>query len=122
MGRIDIDRLIGRIDLDAVVKRIDVDEIVRRVDIDKIVEETELGTIVSRSASGFASDAVDAARNQTADVDSLVSRTVNRMLRRSAESVPSGPPLLVADAEPDDADAVDGLEQRSPSDPTDASG
>lgn len=93
--RIDMDALLRRIDINAVVKRIDVNELVQRVDIESVVEDTELGAIVSRSASGFASEAVDAARSQTADIDTLVQRVVNRVLRRSGASLPAGPPLLV---------------------------
>jgi hypothetical protein len=94
--RIEIDVLVGRIDIDAVVSRIDVNEVVQRVNVDVIVEETELGTIVARSTSGFATAALDAARSQTAGVDTRVSRAVNRVLRRT--DAPEGPPLLRSDA------------------------
>ena len=90
--RIEIDLLVGRIDIDALVGRIDVNEVVQRVNVDAIVEETELGTIVARSTSGFATAALDAARSQTAGVDTRVSRAVNRVLRR--KDVPESPPLL----------------------------
>ena len=93
--RIEIDLLVGRIDIDAVVGRIDVNEVVQRVNVDAIVEETELGTIVARSTSGFATAALDAARSQTAGVDTRVSRAVNRVLRR--KDAPEGPPLLRSD-------------------------
>ncbi len=97
LGRIDIDELMARLDLDAIVDRIDVNEVVQRMDIDKVIEETELGAIVSRSTSGFATEALDAARNQTAGVDTIVSRAVNRVLRRRPGESPAGPPLLVSE-------------------------
>ena len=103
--RIDIDRLVARLDVDAIVERIDVNEVVQRMDIDKVVEETELGTIVSRSTSGFASGALDAARNQTAGVDTLVGRAVNRMLRRSERDLPVGPPLLAGESDAETAES-----------------
>jgi len=117
--RIDIDALMQRIDLDAVVASIDVNRIAERIDVDAVVEQTELGTIVARSTSGFASEALDAARSQTADVDTRVSRAVNRVLRRKEGEAPVGPPLLTgetgtedtasaSDAELEPADASDG--------------
>jgi hydrogenase maturation factor len=99
LAGVDIDTLIARIDVDAIAARIDVNAIVQEVDIDAIVEETELGTIVARSTSGFASEALDAARAQTVGADTLVTRLVDRVLRRRAEG-PLGPPLLVPEEEP----------------------
>ncbi len=104
--RIDIDELVGRIDIDALVQGIDVNQVVQRVDVDAVVEETELGTIVARSTSGFASGALDAAREQTAGVDSIVSRAVNRVLRRNDSEVPPGPRLLIGSSDPEDAESA----------------
>jgi len=119
VGRIDIDALVQRIDLNAVVARIDVNQVAERLDIDAVVEQTELGTIVARSTSGFASEALDAARSQAADIDTRVSRVVNRALRRKENEVPAGPPLFSDEThtedvasepstEPASADAPDG--------------
>jgi hypothetical protein len=99
--RIDVDAVVQRIDVDAIAERIDVNEVVQRVDVDAIVEETELGTIVARSTSGFASAALDAARSQTAGVDTRVSRAVNRVLRRKDGDLPAGP-ALASDASDED--------------------
>jgi hypothetical protein len=98
LAGVDIDALIARIDVDAIAARIDVNAIVQQVDIDAVVEETELGTIVARSTSGFASEALDAARAQTVSADTLVTRLVDRVLRRRGEA-PLGPPLLMRDEE-----------------------
>jgi hydrogenase maturation factor len=94
LAHVDVDALIARIDVDAIAARIDVNAIVQRVDVDAVVEETELGTIVARSTSGFASEALDAARAQTVGADTLVTRIVERVLRRRGPA-PLGPPLLV---------------------------
>lgn len=96
---VDIDAVIARIDVDAIAARIDVNAIVQEVDIDGIVEQTEIGTIVARSTSGFASEALDAARAQTVGADTLVARIVDRVMRRRAEG-PLGPPLLVPEEQP----------------------
>jgi hypothetical protein len=108
--RIQIDALMERIDLDAVVGRIDVNRIAERIDVDAVVEKTELGTIVARSTSGFASEALDAARSQTADVDTRVSRAVNRVLRRKEGEVPIGPPLLTDQTGAEDTASTSGTE------------
>ncbi len=92
--RIDLDAVIGGIDVNRIVERIDANDIVQRVDVDAVVEETELGTIVARSTSGFASEALDAARSQTAGVDTRLSRAINRALRRKEGEVPVGPPRI----------------------------
>jgi hypothetical protein len=102
VGRIDIDTLVQRIDLDAVVARVDVNRVAERIDVDAVVEQTELGTIVARSTSGFASEALDAARSQAADVDTRISRVVNRVLRRKESEVPAGPPLLTGETGAED--------------------
>lgn len=94
LSGVDVDALLARIDVDAIAARIDVNAIVQRVDVDAVVEETELGTIVARSTSGFASEALDAARAQTVGADTLVTRVVERLLRRRGPA-PLGPPLLV---------------------------
>ena len=87
----------------------------QRVDIDAIVEETELGTIVARSTSGFAGEAVDAARARTAEAERSSTRVVDRMFRRRGEA-PLGPPLLVRDDEADDVErGGDALRRRRPS-------
>lgn len=100
LARVDLDALIAQVDVDSIADRIDVNAIVQRVDVEAIVEETELGTIVARSTSGFASEALDVARTQTVSADTLVTRLVDRMLRRRGET-PLGPPGLVGDEQPD---------------------
>jgi len=95
--QIAIDEVVKRIDIDDVVHRVDVNDVVQRVDVDELVEQTELGTIVAQSTSGFATEALDAARSQTAGLDTLLSRAVNRALRRREGDVPIGPPGLVGE-------------------------
>jgi hypothetical protein len=99
-AEIALDALIARIDVNAIADRIDVNAVVQRIDVDAVVEETELGTIVARSTSGFASEALDLARAQTVGADTLVTRLVDRVLRRRGES-PLGPPLLLREEEAD---------------------
>ena len=115
--RIEIDALMQRIDMDAVVGRIDVNRIAERIDIDAVVEQTELGTIVARSTSGFASEALDAARSQTADVDTRIGHAVNRVLRRKEHGVPIGPPLLTGETGAEDTASTSDTEPPPPDEP-----
>jgi hypothetical protein len=117
VGRVDIDALVRRIDLDAVVARVDVNRVAERIDIDAVVEQTELGTIVARSTSGFASEALDTARSQAAEVDTRVSRAVNRVLRRKESEVPVGPPLLTGETGTEETASESGTEAPPPDAP-----
>jgi hypothetical protein len=65
------------------------------VDVDAVVEQTEIGSIVARSTSGIATETLDVARTQAVGVDDVVSRVVNRVMRRRAGDVPPGPERLV---------------------------
>ena len=91
----DVDAIVDRLDLDAILDRVDVNEVVQRVDMDAIVEQTELGSIVARSTSGIATETLDVARTQAVGVDDVVSRVVNRVMRRRAAELPVGPERLV---------------------------
>jgi hypothetical protein len=94
--RVDVEKIVERVDVERLVEQVDVQKIIDRVDIDALVEHTEIGTIIAKSTSGVASEALDLVRSQAVGLDDFVARWVNRMLRRSPESLPLGPPLLVA--------------------------
>lgn len=95
VGRIDVDGLIDRVDVEKIIERVDVKKIVDRIDIDALVEQTELGTIIARSTSGIASEVLDVIRAQGVGLDDFFARLVNRLLRRSSNELPLGPPTLV---------------------------
>src|SRR5664280_577617 len=96
IDRIDVDKIVSRVDVEKIIERVDVERIIQRVDIDALVEQTELGTIIARSTSGVASEVLDLVRAQGVGLDDFVARWVNRVLRRSADDWPAGPPALVA--------------------------
>ena len=96
IDRVDVEKIIDRVDVEKIIERVDVKKIVDRIDIDAIVEQTELGTIIARSTSGVASEVLDVVRAQGVGLDDFFSRWANRVLRRSPESIPLGPPMLVA--------------------------
>jgi hypothetical protein len=96
IDRVDVEKIIDRVDVEKIIDRVDMKKIVDRIDIDAIVEQTELGTIIARSTSGVASEVLDVVRAQGVGLDDFFSRWANRVLRRSPESIPLGPPMLVA--------------------------
>ena len=96
IDRVDVDKIVSRVDVEKIIERVDVEKIIQRVDIDALVEQTELGTIIARSTSGVASEVLDLVRAQGVGLDDFVARWVNRVLRRSADDWPAGPPALVA--------------------------
>jgi hypothetical protein len=96
IDRVDVERIIERVDVEKIIERVDVKKIIDRVDIDALVEQTELGTIIARSTSGVASEVLDVIRAQGVGLDDFIARWVNRILRRPEQSLPLGPPTLVA--------------------------
>jgi hypothetical protein len=95
VGRVDVEAIIERVDVEAIIGRVDIEQVIQRVDIDKLVEQTELGTIIAHSTSGVASEVLDVVRAQGVGLDDFVAKWVNRLLRRSSEDWPPGPPILV---------------------------
>ncbi|MGA3149729.1 MAG: hypothetical protein ABSF33_19990 [Acidimicrobiales bacterium] len=95
VSRVDVDKLIDRVDVQKIIDRVDVEEIIERVDIDSLMEKTELGTIIARSTTGVASEVLDVIRAQGVGLDDFFARWVNRILRRSPQDLPLGPPTLV---------------------------
>ncbi len=95
VSRVDVDKLIDRVDVQKIIDRVDVEEIIGRVDIDSLMERTELGSIIARSTTGVATEVLDVIRAQAVGLDDFFARWVNRILRRSPQDVPLGPPTLV---------------------------
>jgi CBS-domain-containing membrane protein len=99
VSQVDIDKLINRVDVEKIIERVDVEKIIDRVDIDALLEKTELGSIIARSTSGVFSQVLDLIRAQGVGLDDFFARWAVRLLRRSNETLPLGPPTLVAPAQ-----------------------
>ena len=104
MGEVDIDALIQRADIDALLAKVDLDEVLARVDMDALLEQVdvaevarraEIGELVSASTSRVAGSALDLGRRQAVALDTLLARSVNRILGRDFDTMPSGPPTLM---------------------------
>lgn len=98
IDRVDVDRIVQRVDVDAIVARVDVDAIVERVDVNRILGDTDMGKMVASSTSGIITEILYLIRRQLVGVDALLARVVTKVLRRSEEDLPLGPPSLVAAA------------------------
>ncbi len=98
--RVDVEKIIERVDVEKIIERVDVKKVIDRVDIDALVEQTEIGTIIAKSTSGVASEGLDVVRAQAVGLDDFVARWMNRILRRKADDLPLGPPLLVRTENP----------------------
>jgi hypothetical protein len=87
--RLDLDAIAARIDVDAIAARIDVDTVVARVDLpsltEQIMDEIDIGEIIRESSGTMAAETVDALRVQGMRADRLLSRVVDRVLRRTGE-------------------------------------
>ena len=95
IDRVDVEKIIDRVDVQKIIERVDVKDVVDRVDIDALLEQTEMGSIIARSTTGVASEVLDVIRAQGVGLDDFFARWVNRILRRSMEALPEGPPTLV---------------------------
>jgi hypothetical protein len=106
VNRVDVEQIIERVDVQKIIERVDVKDIVDRIDIDALLEQTELGSIIARSTTGVASEVLDVIRAQGVGLDDFFARWVNRILRRAPDSLPLGPPVLVAPQPPAQAAGV----------------
>jgi hypothetical protein len=94
--RIDVNALVQRVDLNELLDHVDVDALVEKLDIDALVSQTELGSIIARSTTSVLTEVLDLIRAQGVGLDDFFARWTNRILRRSPDSLPVGPPLLLA--------------------------
>ncbi len=105
IDRVDVQRVIGTVDLNEVVDGVDIERIVERVDITSIIDRLDLGAIaqeviddvdlpaiVRESSGAMASEGVQTVRVQSMNADRLVSRIIDKVLRREARDLdaPSG--------------------------------
>ena len=88
---VDVNAVLDRIDLNHLLEQVDLNAVIGRIDIDALAEQTDLGAIIARSSSGVASEALDAVRSHTVELDEFIARWVGR-LRRRPYTGPPGPP------------------------------
>jgi hypothetical protein len=91
LDEVDLNALLDEVDMNALLDRIDLNAVLGRIDVEALVEQTDLGAIIARSSSGVASDALDAVRSRTVELDEFIARWIGR-LRRRPYTGPPGPP------------------------------
>ena len=94
LARIDLTQLQEQVDLTALLQRVDINAIIQQIDVEALVAHTDFGEIIAKSSSGVASQALDAVRGQTVNLDGAIDRGVWRLVRRNAAR-PAGPPALL---------------------------
>lgn len=110
IDRVDVDRVLARVDLNEVASRIDVDAVAARLDIDAVVDridivaiarfvvdQIDLPEIIRDSSGTMATETVEGLRMQSMDADRLVSRVVDRMLRRKRQRETDAPGEVAAE-------------------------
>jgi len=96
VDRVDVDRVIARTDLVAIIDRLDLAEIA-----EEVIDEIDLPRLVRESSGMMANETVQTVRVQGMNADRLVSRVVDKVLRREArELLPSRPSAPTGDEAP----------------------
>jgi hypothetical protein len=94
LDRADVERLLARVDVDALLAEVDVDALLGRVDVNAVAKRAGIGELVAQSTGDVAGSALDLGRRQAVALDTLLARTVNRVLGRDSDTMPPGPPAL----------------------------
>jgi hypothetical protein len=91
VDRLDVNSVADRLDTDRVIARTDVLGIVQRLDLAEIavevIDEIDLPRLVRESSGIMANETVQTVRVQGMNADHLVSRVVDRVLRREARDL-----------------------------------
>jgi hypothetical protein len=112
LDRVDLDEVVRRVDVDAIVERVDLNRAADRIDVDRVVaradlvavidrldlaaiaeeviDEVDLPRLVRESSGVMANETVQTVRVQGMNADRLVSRVVDRVLRREARELRPG--------------------------------
>ncbi len=85
LDRVDVDALLRRVDVDALLDRIDVDDLLERINIGDIVRRAQVDAIVSATAGGLGNRLLDLVRRQLVGLDTIITRLVDRVLRRRVD-------------------------------------
>ncbi len=93
-ARLDLNALLAEIDVDALLQRIDIEALLDRIDVNDVARRAEIGDLIAESTGDVAGSALDLARRQAVGLDTLLARTVNRVLGRDPDTMPQGPPVL----------------------------
>jgi hypothetical protein len=111
LSRVDLERVVDAVDLDRIVDAVDIEKVVERVDLNSVaaridlaaiaqevidqldlaaiakdvIDEIDLPQIMRESTGTMANETVEGVRVQSMIADRMVSRFIDRLLRREAE-------------------------------------
>lgn len=85
LGQVDVNLLVDRVDVDALLKRVDVESLVERLNITEIVHRVQVDAIVRATAGGLGNRLLDLARRQLVGLDIILTRAVDKVLRRGVK-------------------------------------
>jgi hypothetical protein len=94
VDRVDVNRAADRIDVDRVIAHTDLMAIVDRLDLagiaEEVIDEIDLPRLIRESSGIMANETVQTVRVQGMNADHLVSRVVDKVLRREARDLLPG--------------------------------
>lgn len=92
LDRVDVNRLLDRVDVNRLLDRVDVDTLLSDVQIEELVRRAGVPAIVAEATGTIAGNTIDSIRRQLVGIDTLLTRGVDRLLRRRgpAEVGPEG--------------------------------
>ena len=96
LDQLDLTQLVlDRVDIDVIVDRADLDRVIDRLPLidlaNYIIDEIDLPSIIRDSTGGIATDAMNAVRMQSTQVDAAVSHVVDRILLRHRTRIVDAP-------------------------------
>jgi hypothetical protein len=103
MERVDPNPLVAKVDIEGVIESLDLAAIAQEV-----IEEIDLPSIIRESSGAMASETVQTVRVQSMNADRLVSRIVDKVLRRDARDLVAAPKEAPEDAATPDPGPPDG--------------
>lgn len=104
LANVDLDAILDQIDINHLLDRVDLDRLLARVDLNRLLSDVQMADLVQRAGipelmaqttGHLAGSTLDSARRQLVGLDALVTRGVDRLLRRRSPRL-LGPAAVVA--------------------------
>ncbi|WP_028659239.1 RDD family protein [Nocardioides insulae] len=94
LDRVNPNALLDQVDINRLMARVDVDALLAQADIEDLVRRSGVPEIVASSTTHMLGSLIDVVRRQLAGLDTIVHRTIDRLLRREPDVERLGPPEL----------------------------
>lgn len=97
LDRVDVNEVLDRVDVNRLLDRVDVNRLLDRVDVDRLLERADVEEVVRRGQGALTgTGALDVVRRQVVALDTVVTRTLRRVLGQSTGEDLSGDPEQLA--------------------------